>query len=359
MLSIILGFISCGTENSLDLKSKFDYPKSLDKETLHEIDNGHRNGEGSFILLSDDKLAYVYTCFNTNSTEDNSTSNICMITSDTKDRKTWTKPIVLVPNHGLQNVMSVSLLRLENDDILIQYLEKNSCNDLKVIRRYSSSELETISKIYVLNINDGYNVVNNDRILYYDSKIYTPISRHSCENGIFQYRGTMELSISGNEDKLISIPTDSNLTFQEPGIVNLSQEGEELLMWFRNSTHKMYISISTNLGDTFSQIKESIINTVPYSPSSMKLFNNDLFIIYNKWTERTVQKERTPLVLSISKDKLKSIYREYVLEEDKSLRYMYTSIYKENKDLILAYMIQNKENKFRLKIIRINEIMEK
>lgn len=353
MFSFII--FACGDSNSAT--DKFNYPDTLDIEVLHEINNGFRNGEGSFLNINNNSLAYVYTCFNNN--KDNSYADICIIKSHDINRNIWTEPEVLIKNHGKQNIMSVSLLRKNDNSILIQYLEKNSCNDLRVMRRYSFDELKTVSKLYPLNTRDGYNVVNNDRLLYYKQSIYTPISRHSCNNGIFVYSGIMELAITDKNDNttIVSIPNDSNITLQEPGIVNLKTTNN-LLMWFRNSTNQMLIATSTDLGHTFTSIKPSILNTVPYSPSSIKSYNNDLFIVYNKWSNDTIKQERTPLALAISKDDLKTIDKEYILENDKDLEYMYTSIHKDRNNLILAYTIRNK-SLFILKIVKINSMFKK
>jgi len=166
----------------------------------------------------------------------------------------------------------------------------------------------------------------------------------------------MELSITDENDisNIISIPTDLNVTFQEPGIVNLDNNGN-LLMWFRNNTIQMLISRSSDSGFSFTSPYPSILNTVPFSPSSIKSFNGDLFIVYNKWSSETKKQERTPLVLAITKDDLKTIHKEYILEKNKELEYMYTSMHRDSNSLILAYMIQN-GSIFSLKIVKIDRM---
>lgn len=166
---ICLSFIIGCDNQGLNTK-EFHYPEKINIEFLHEINNGFRNGEGSFLNIGNNTLAYVYTCFSSG-TDDASYSDICIIKSSDTDRKIWSSPEILIRNHGLENIMSVSLLRKDNNSILIQYLEKNSCNDLKIIRRYSFDELET---------RPGYNVVNNDRILSNNRYIY-----------ILQYQDTL------------------------------------------------------------------------------------------------------------------------------------------------------------------------
>ena len=356
--TILLSFTIIACQKNYSDANQFQYPEKLDISFLHEINNGFRNGEGSFLNIKENTLAYVYTCFN-NGVNDASHADICIIKSNDIERKVWSDPEILINNHGAENIMSVSLLRNIDKSILIQYLEKNSCNDLKIMRRYSFDELETVSDIYPLNVREGYNVVNNDRLLSYNGNIYTPISRHSCANNIFVYPGIIELAITNKDDntRIVSILNDSNITFQEPGIVKLSTSGN-LLMWFRNSTNKMFISKSTDSGFTFTSPYQSILSIVPYSPSSIKSFNTDLFIVYNKWTDETIKQERTPLVLAISTDNLKTIHKEYILENNKELEYMYTSVHKDNNNLILAYTIQD-GSEFTLKIVKINSMFDK
>lgn len=359
IILILFFLVGCGKDLEDNPKRNI-YSSEISIENLLIIDNGKRVGEGSFVKLKNNTLAYLYTCFK-NGTADSSSSDICLVKSNDIDRKVWTEPEVLIENHGLLNIMSVSALKLKTQNkIIIQYLEKNNCNNLKIVRRYSDVNLDEISDIHYIKQNTGYNVVNNDRLLEYNDKLYTPISRHSCdENGIFKYNGIIELSItdeSNDSEHIVKIPLENNITFQEPGIVNL-YDGS-LLMWFRTSTNNMLISKSTDFGKTFSAIKKSVINTIPYSPSSIKNFNNDLFIVYNKFPSVGNKKnQRTPLVLAISQDNLNSIDKEYTIENNKSMGYMYPSLFKDNKNLILAYMVKNK-NKFFVKIVKFKNMFK-
>lgn len=360
IIVVTLGLISC----SNDMDDSQHYPIRIDKETLYTINNGHRNGEGVFISLSDEQLAYVYTCF-TSGSKDSSSSDICYIVSDNFNRKKWTEPKVLIKNHGMQNIMSVSAVKLKDNSILIQYLEKNDCNNLQIVQRFSFDSLETFTDIKYITF-DGYNVVNNDRLLYFNNEIFTPISQHSCIDNKFNSKGIMKLAITnhqGNTD-IIEIDTNNTTTiFQEPGIVNLD-DNSKMMMWFRNSTSSIYTAISNNTGRFFTEPTEGILKIVPFSPSSIKSINKHLFIVYNKYTDLhenniSYEKYRSPLVLAISKDGLNSIDQEYILENNTSLGYMYTSIYKDKDNILLAYMIQNKYNKFILKITKIKGLLQK
>jgi hypothetical protein len=361
VLYLVFIITGCGNEKrKKNIGEKiWQYPQKVNIEKLYESNNSFRNGEGAFLKLENNILAYVYTCFENRNGDDDS-ANICIIKSFDKNRKLWTKPKILIYNHAIENIMSVSLLRKDDNSILIQYLAKNSCNNLRIIRRYSYDELKNLSQPYELDIGDGYNVVDNDRLLYYNNKIYTPISKHTCKNNDFNYSGIMELAITDDKNDnnitIIKIKNDSNITLQEPGIVKLKGDGN-LLMWFRNNTNNMLISISQDYGKHFSKIHSTIIKTVPYSTANIKSFNDDLFIVYNKWSLKNKNYSRIPLVLAISRDNLKTINNEYILENNNTKEYMYPSIYKDGLNLIIAYMIQYKTN-FKLKIIKLNRIFQ-
>ena len=72
-----------------------------------------RNSEGDFIQLSDGRILFVYTHF-TGGTGDNANAYLAGRYSDDKG-KTWTKEDVsILSNEGGMNIMSVSLLRLDN-----------------------------------------------------------------------------------------------------------------------------------------------------------------------------------------------------------------------------------------------------
>ena len=75
-----------------------------------------RNSEGDFIQLKDGRILFVYTHF-TGGTGDHAQAHLAgRYSSD--DGLTWTKEdVLIVPNEGGMNVMSVSLLRLQNGNI--------------------------------------------------------------------------------------------------------------------------------------------------------------------------------------------------------------------------------------------------
>ena len=73
---------------------------------------------------------------------------------------------VVVENEGGMNVMSVSLLRLQNGEIALFYLRKNSTEDCIPMMRISKDEARTWSDpIPCITDRKGYFVLNNDRVV--------------------------------------------------------------------------------------------------------------------------------------------------------------------------------------------------
>ena len=76
-----------------------------------------RHSEGDFIRLRDGRILFIYSRF-TQSYRDDAPSDLVGMTS-ADEGESWSKPRVIIPasQFGVDNVMSVSLLRMQNDDI--------------------------------------------------------------------------------------------------------------------------------------------------------------------------------------------------------------------------------------------------
>ena len=87
-----------------------------------------RNSEGSFVKLNDGSIMFAYTRYRGNSWDDHATADIVAIKSADGGR-TWSDYSILQPNRAA-NVMSVSLLRLQDGRIMFMFLEKTDRRDL-------------------------------------------------------------------------------------------------------------------------------------------------------------------------------------------------------------------------------------
>ena len=95
-------------------------------ETVFDIPHGDgnpRNSEGSFVKLKDGSILYIYTRYHGNSWDDAATADLVAIKSQ-NGGKTWSDYTTVRKNKA-QNVMSVSLQRLQDGRIMLMFLEKS------------------------------------------------------------------------------------------------------------------------------------------------------------------------------------------------------------------------------------------
>ena len=104
-----------------------------------------RNSEGDFITLKDGRILFIYSHYTGTSTSDHAPAYLAgRYSSD--GGKTWSQTDrLIVDREGDMNVMSVSLLRLNDGTIGLWYLKKNSETDCKPLLRISRDEGETWS----------------------------------------------------------------------------------------------------------------------------------------------------------------------------------------------------------------------
>src|SRR5690606_11255730 len=107
---------------------------------LNPGENNPRNSEGDFIKLKDGRILYIYSHFVGHSSSDFGQSHLAARYSS-DEGNTWTdSDEIVVENEGAMNVMSVSLLRLQNGQIALFYARKNSIHDCIPYMRISSDE---------------------------------------------------------------------------------------------------------------------------------------------------------------------------------------------------------------------------
>lgn len=156
--------------------------KKIGKEVLFlkAGDNNSRNGEGAFIRLRDGRILYAFTEYTGDGWLDHCAANIAGIFS-CDEGETWQgRSILQSADEGAANFMSVSLQRMENDDVGMFYLRKDmetgSCK-LYLVR--SSDEGKTWSSPTCCNEEEGYFVVNNDRVIrLQNGRLLVPFAQH-------------------------------------------------------------------------------------------------------------------------------------------------------------------------------------
>ena len=307
-----------------------------------------RNGEGDIIELKDGRLALVYTRF-ASGTDDATSADLAMRTSADLGR-TWSEPRTLVPNEGRRNVMSVSLLReRKTGNILVFYLRKNNPdNDCILYLRRSSDELASVGDPTRCLPLDGYQVVNNDRVIQLRrGRLLVAAAHHTDAAGKFTAKG---IPISYFSDDggaswragtpVLALGTVPEITMQEPGLVEL--EDGRVWMFMRTPHGYQYGCTSSDAGKTWTKPEPIRDLASPNSPATIERlpWTGDLVCVWNDhggWHYFPAPNKRTPMALSISTDEGRTWSRSRVLDGDPEASYCYTSMTFTAGHMILSY----------------------
>ena len=83
-----------------------------------------RKGEGSFLRLKDGRIMYAYTEYCGDDWTDHATARISAVYSSDEGKSFGDHTVLIEKREDQMNIMSVSLLRMNNGDLGIFYLEK-------------------------------------------------------------------------------------------------------------------------------------------------------------------------------------------------------------------------------------------
>lgn len=341
----------------------FEYVIRADKENP-------RKGEGDIIVLKDESLLLVYTEFYGGSSDFSPARIVAQKSFD--NGESWSKKFVLQENIGKNNVMSVSLIRLKNNNIGLAYGVKNSFEDLKFYFRISGDEGETWSDQLLITTDEGYFVMNNDRLVQLESgRIIAPVSTYENKEDHSKWISYVYYSDDGgftwerSIDK-VRFPDNirSRIGLQEPGVVEL-KDGI-LMMYMRTGLGYIFVSFSNDKGVHWSEPKPLDNIKAPTSPSSIKRIpsTGDLMLIWNdkrSFDLDTLEKRgddiidkafqyRAPLSLAISKDEGYKWHKIFDVEPSLEHTYCYTSITFKDDYVFLSYYYDFSH----LKIVRLS-----
>jgi hypothetical protein len=311
-----------------------------------------RNSEGAFLTLKDGRVMFAYTQFY-GGARDESPARLVAIHSPDQGRTWSAKPEILLENRGAANVMSVSLLRLQNGSIALFYLLKNSWIDCRPCVQFSTDEARTWSEPRLMTTAPGYFVMNNDRVIQLRSgRLIAPLASHRTRgtdphsSRSFDSRAIAVWLLSDDSGQtwreadtwvaLPAVPTRTGL--QEPGVVEIADGS--LLTWFRTDQGTQFTSRSTDAGRTWSLPEKSDLLS-PTSPASIKRRpgSDDLIALWNDHSGQfpLVKGKRTPLVLGLSRDGGRTWPQRQLLEGDPDGWYCYTAMHFTGDALLLAY----------------------
>lgn len=327
--------------------------------------NNPRNSEGAFITLADGRIMFAYSRYYGKSWSDNGQATISARYS-ADGGITWSKrDKLLVGNEGVHNVMSPSLLRLDDGRIALFYLRTNDFHDCRMYLRTSGDEGKTWSAPTLCIPAPGYFIVNNDRVVRLKSgRLIIPAAYHrpKLEDGAedwagWDYRAIALFYYSDNNGQTWNesadwwtLPVRSNSGMQEPGLVEL--EDRALYAWARTDTGRQWHTVSVNDGENWAPPRPSGFLS-PNSSMSIKRIpaTGDLLAVWNDQSRRwklpaPVLSEgygansswgRTPLAVAVSPNEGRTWKHARLLEDDPRRGFCYTAIHFTGDAVLLAY----------------------
>jgi Neuraminidase (sialidase) len=310
-----------------------------------------RSSEGSFLTLKSGRLLFFYTQFYGGGA-DESPARIVGIHSDDGGR-TWSRePRIVVENHAGANVMSVSLLRLQNGAIALFYLVKNSLLDCHPVMRVSQNEGETWSEPKCVLEAPGYFVLNNDRVVQLKTgRLVAPLAFHRARaanpkdyrsldsRALALWRLSDDEGVTWREAKTWwALPARTASGLQEPGVVELADG--RLFSWMRTDQGFQYGCYSTDGGENWPLPERTALES-PESPASIKRIpaSADLLAVFNDHSGQFPfrKDKRSPLVAAVSTDGGKTWPKRKLVENSPDGWYCYAAIHFVEDAVLLAY----------------------
>ncbi len=336
-----------------------------------------RNSEGAFLTLRDGSILFVYSRYNGADCADDAPADLAALRSYDGGRS-WSAPALLftAAEHGVGNIMSVSLLRLGNGDVGLFYILRRGWQDARLVLRRSADEGAHWSAPVCCIPWQGYHVTNNDRVLRLSSgRLLAPAAFHPLQgqadgqaSGI-QLCGEAHFCCSDDDghtwralpQRLSLHCAHSGSGLQEPGAVELSPG----VLWgyARTDLGRQYEFFSWDNGESWSAPSPSAFPS-PCSPLSVKRGpDGRLYAVWNPEPDHPLRPAapagwgRTPLALAVSCDNGKSWEPPLVLEQDPQSGYCYAALhFTDDGALLLAYCAGGPEDGMCLARLRIRRL---
>lgn len=338
-----------------------------------------RNSEGAFIELEDGKILFAYSRFKGEGCEDWGSSDICAVVSSDGGRSFGNERTLLTcEEENAVNIMSLSLLDMENGDIGLFYLVRHTYTMMQMYMRRSQDGGKTWSDRVLCTPQEDFFVVNNDRVVRLESgRILIPAAAHRtgrqgetkdnfidyCSEVVFFYSDDDGYSWQAAKGKCC-MPSMKNCAsgLQEPGVIELNPG----ILWgfARTDLGRQYEMFSLDNGNTWTGAQPSRF-TAPNSPLSMKRDQTGaIWAVWNPIPEYNGRGKktdiftggRTPYVIAVSRDNGETFSREVAFETEEDHGYCYCAIHFLKDAMLLAYNAGGPEDRSCLARERIRRI---
>ena len=347
-----------------------------------------RNSEGAFLTLKDGRILFVYSRFKGESCADAATADIYMsISADDGNHFDEGKLVFTCEGEQAVNIMSLSLMRMNNGDIGLFYLVRTTYTQLQMFLRRSADEGKTWGERVLCTNQDGFFVVNNDRVTRLSNgRILIPVAVH--RTGWKDNAASGENYFDSNSDVIFFYSDDDGFHWccsstrvcnpygkpvchsglQEPGVLEL--ENGVIWGWARTDLGRQFEMFSMDYGDTWTTCQPSRF-TAPNSPLSMKRDGDAIYAIWNPVPEYNGRDinigaftgGRTPYVIAVSRDGGRTFSAPIAFEDDENRGYCYCAMHFTEQALLLAYCAGSVEdggclNRLRIRRIPLTQLME-
>lgn len=340
-----------------------------------------RNSEATFVTLKNGRILLAWSKFIGDNHSDFGRGVIAARWSDDGGRTWSTGERVLVRREGATNVMSPSLLRLQDGRIALLYLRKESSRVCVPYIRFSRDEAETFSKPVCVMPEPGYYVVNNDRMIQLSSgrivipsslcrhRLPSPRTRHLALPGDTHTRvpKAMETFMAcpsliffhlSDDDGRTWMESENNFYrcqpdgtgLEEPGVVEMPNGklwsyARTGIIGIENRNTRQWSSFSGDGGVVWSEPEPSRFIS-PCSPMHVKRIpgTRDLLAVWNDHSGRfkvprpkPISWGRTPLVSAISRDCGKTWKHHKLVEKSADRGFCYPAIHFAEDAALLSY----------------------
>lgn len=333
-----------------------------------------RNSEGAFIRLDDGGILYAYSRYCGTSGGDEADCDIAALFSY-DNGESWTSPQIIIKasQFKVKNVMSVSLLRMNNGDIGLFYcvklLEGGSNYALSRSNDNGKSFYQTTTCLD--DVVKGYYVMNNDRVeRLSNGRIVLPVCFHRMSlDGInnkitaMDAYGTVLFIVSDDDGEtfreaegrmVMGNTAHSIMGLQEPGLIELKNGA--LWGYARTDRGFQYESLSIDNLRSLTPAQPSRF-TAPCSPMKIKRFasTGELFAVWNpipRYNGRPlegIRSDRTPIVIAKSGDDGQTWSEPQTLDDDPRRGYCYPALFFTGEGhLLLSYCCGGPEDGWEL-----------